>query len=226
MQKNGLTLVSILFLSFEVILLILDYMRLYKDFHLPEAVTGKIIYKLHRTPFYWLGVGLAMAAGFGAVIYVCSDSQISTNQLVFYFILYIAVIFEMILLDLKPEKVYENGILHRREGFVSWIELDIVKDSNSKHDQIYMKRKEFECDNLTLQCMPGMAEGVVEYIQQQILKSSSMLVHNMNSEKGIVDFYARCRKYLLRRGILPWIRYFSLLGCNLASGYLLYHSFF
>lgn len=226
MGENGLTLFCILFLSFEVIILILDYIRLHKEFHLPESVTGKVSFKLHRTPFYWLGVGIAVAVGFGAVIYVCSDGLTSTNQLVFYFILFLGAIFEMILLDLKPEKVFENGILHRREGFVSWIELEIVIDSNSKHDQIYMKRKGFECDNLTLHCMPGMAGGVVEYIQKQISDCSFRNIYNVENERGIINFYKRSRINLLKRGILPWIRYFSLLGCNMASGYLIYHSFF
>lgn len=226
MRENGLTLLCVLFLILVVVILILDYMRLYKEYHLPESFTGKTVYKLHRSAMYWLGMGITITVFFGAAIYVCIDYNASTDEFIFYTILLLLAILEMCVLDLKPEKVYENGILHRREGFVAWYEIEKVKILNSTQNEILLERKNFECDDLKLNCIPGMAGGIVDYIEKQLSQYPTMNYDVFEKQNGILSVYKQCRTYLLNHGILPWIRYFMLLGTNLVTGYLLYHSFF
>jgi len=51
---------------------------------------------------------------------------------------------------------------------ILWEHINSVEIDRSNRKRILLKRKEFQCDYLKIDCMPGITTAIVDYIKLRI----------------------------------------------------------
>ena len=166
MKKSELTfyvvILSILCI-WQTILLVKEIINIKKG---PEDF-GDSVYVIKRTPKWLIGSGTLIGL---YIIYLAKSlfAKLPFVMLFICFVIYVEGVIYTCLKSFRPIIIYEKGIWYPRDGMILWEHINSVEIDRSNRNRILLKRKEFQCDYLKIDCMPGITTAIFDYIQFRI----------------------------------------------------------
>ena len=128
---------------------------------------GNCVYVVKRTPKWMILSGLTIGL-YIAYLARTMFYNLPFAMLFITFIIYVEGVIYGCLKRFQAIKIYENGIVYPGEGNIPWEKIESIEIDRSNRERILLKRKEYQCDYLKIDCMKGLVNPIMEYIQEKM----------------------------------------------------------
>lgn len=166
MNKSELTfyivILSVLCI-WQTVLLIREFKKIKSE---PSGM-GKCVYVVKWTP-KWLVLSGVLIGLYIAYLAKSMFSNLPFEMLFMAFIIYFEGVIYECLKRFRSIKIYEKGIVYPLEGGILWENIETIEIDRTNRNRILLKRKEYQCDYLKIECMNGLVNQIMEYIQMKI----------------------------------------------------------
>lgn len=152
-----------------LVLLVVIMRKHFKRYENGERNAGNVLMELQISKRVRLLRKLDGVAAIAIVLFFFLKDRIMNNVVDVNAIVWLGMIAAVIILENKPQKICENGILVQ-SGLVAWDKIKEIKPVDEKDDVIKIKlRKSMRSFNrMRLYCMPGQAPNVVRIIESKM----------------------------------------------------------